>query len=230
MFEALLTPKKAGLKADEPIAPSFYRLRLHDPGGEEKDLYDPYAFPPVLTDYDLYLTGEGKQYLEYEKLGAHLREVDGMRGVQFGVWAPNAQRVSVVGDFNSWDGRVHPMRNRGSSGVWEIFIPELGEGTLYKFEILSRVEKPHEIEIGSITDFQPSCVRRPRRWYAILKSISGTTPCGSMRAVRGTEAPRAPMSICSCEIHAGLVAPQIPRKGFRWLTYREMAEELITPM
>ena len=121
------------------MAPGAYRLRIRFSDGNVFETYDPYAFPPVLTDYDLYLSGEGTHYQNYEKLGAHVREVAGVRGVHFAVWAPNAQRVSVVGDFNSWDGRVHPMRNRGASGIWEIFMPGLDEGEIYKFEILSRV-------------------------------------------------------------------------------------------
>ncbi len=80
--------------------------------------------------------GEGRHYDTYEKLGAHVKTVDGISGVHFAVWAPSARRVSVVGDFNRWDGRVHPMRARGSSGIWELFIPELGEGAIYKFEIV----------------------------------------------------------------------------------------------
>ena len=111
---------------------------------------DPYAFPPVLTEYDLYLSGEGTHYQKYEKLGAHVREVAGVRGVHFAVWAPNARRVSVVGNFNFWDGRVHPMRHRGSSGIWEIFIPGLDEGELYKFEILSHVGNQLGLEDRSV--------------------------------------------------------------------------------
>ena len=79
--------------------------------------------------------GEGNHYKKYEKLGAHLRVLEGVSGVQVAVWAPNARRVSVIGDFNRWDGRRHPMRVRGTTGIWELFIPGLGEGALYKFEI-----------------------------------------------------------------------------------------------
>ena len=107
-------------------------------------------FRLVLTEYDLYLSGEGTHYLKYEKLGAHVREVAGVRGVHFAVWAPNAQRVSVVGNFNFWDGRVHPMRHRGASGIWEIFIPGLEEGELYKFEILSTLGKLSRAESRSV--------------------------------------------------------------------------------
>ena len=100
---------------------------------------DAYVFPPVLTDFDLHLLGEGSHWQSYEKMGAHLREITGVQGVQFAVWAPNALRVSVVGDFNRWDGRVHAMRSRGNSGVWEIFVPELADGVIYKYEIRSRL-------------------------------------------------------------------------------------------
>jgi 1,4-alpha-glucan branching enzyme len=138
LFEALVSPETAPARQGESVSPAAYRLRFRFPGGVAAEWYDPYAFPPLLSEYDLYLSGEGTHYLKYEKLGAHVREVAGVRGVHFGVWAPNAKRVSVVGDFDSWDGRIHAMRSRGASGIWEIFLPGLGEGTLYKFEILSR--------------------------------------------------------------------------------------------
>ena len=92
----------------------------------------------MLTEFDLYLFAEGKHYELYEKLGAHVIEHEGVSGVVFAVWAPNAQRVSVVGDFNQWDGRRAPMRPRGATGLWELFIPALAQGELYKYEIKSR--------------------------------------------------------------------------------------------
>jgi 1,4-alpha-glucan branching enzyme len=139
LFEAVLTPDTADLAKGKPVLPGDYRLRIRYPDGAAQEILDPYAFPPLLSDFDIYLSGEGTHFENYEKLGAHVREVSGVRGVQFAVWAPNAMRVSVVGDFNQWDGRVHPMRNRGPSGIWEIFIPELKEDALYKFEVRSRV-------------------------------------------------------------------------------------------
>ncbi|HEX4644432.1 MAG TPA: alpha-amylase family glycosyl hydrolase, partial [Verrucomicrobiae bacterium] len=96
---------------------------------------DPYSFLPTLGETDLYLFGKGDERRIYDKLGAKLRAIDGVPGTSFAVWAPNAQRVSVVGDFNGWDGRYHPMRLLGASGVWELFIPGLGEGTHYKYEL-----------------------------------------------------------------------------------------------
>src|SRR5687767_1836724 len=90
-------------------------------------------FPPILSDLDLHLFGEGKHHRIYEKLGAHVTSHGGKRGVTFAVWAPAADRVSVVGNFNSWDVTKHPMRSLGNSGVWELFIPGLGAGELYKY-------------------------------------------------------------------------------------------------
>src|SRR5262249_33628672 len=92
----------------------------------------------VISDYDLYVFGEGKHTRLYERLGAHPMRIDDVDGVHFAVWAPNAARVSVVGDFNNWDGRVHPMRALTPSGVWEIFIPTARAGHRYKFEIRTR--------------------------------------------------------------------------------------------
>jgi 1,4-alpha-glucan branching enzyme len=122
-------------KDDKEFFP--YELKMKDGGGNERTFRDPYSFPPMLSDYDLHLIAEGTHYKKYERLGAHLIEHDGHKGVLFSVWAPNAKGISVIGDFNGWDGRCHPMRIRGDSGIWELFIPELQEGDLYKFELRS---------------------------------------------------------------------------------------------
>jgi len=115
-----------------------YKLELHDRSGNKKVFYDPYSFPPVLSDYDLHLISEGKNQKVYDRLGAHKTVLNGVHGFLFAVWAPNAVRVSIVGDFNCWDGRKHVMRVRGSFGVWELFIPGMKEGELYKYEIKSK--------------------------------------------------------------------------------------------
>jgi 1,4-alpha-glucan branching enzyme len=112
-----------------------YDLLIMDYQGNVRRTRDPYSFLPTLGETDLYLFGQGNERRIYDKLGAQLRVIDGVPGVSFAVWAPNARRVSVVGDFNGWDGRYHPMRNLGASGVWELFVPGLGDGTLYKYEI-----------------------------------------------------------------------------------------------
>ncbi|MGR9035354.1 MAG: 1,4-alpha-glucan branching protein GlgB [Gammaproteobacteria bacterium] len=123
-------------KPDE--LPTHYRLSWVDKDGGKHGGYDPYDFGVQLPEFDRHLFSEGKHWHAYRKMGAHLHSVDGIDGVLFAVWAPNAGRVSVVGDFNRWDGRCHPMRNLGSSGLWEIFIPGLDAGSLYKFELLNR--------------------------------------------------------------------------------------------
>jgi 1,4-alpha-glucan branching enzyme len=112
-----------------------YDLVVTDKQGKTRRTRDPYSFLPTLGEEDVFLFGKGDERRIYEKLGAHLRTIDGVPGASFAVWAPNAQRVSVVGDFNNWDGRCHPMRLLGASGVWEIFIPGVGEGAHYKYEI-----------------------------------------------------------------------------------------------
>jgi 1,4-alpha-glucan branching enzyme len=115
-----------------------YQLDICDLSGKWQRNYDPYSFLPIVTEFDRHLFNEGRNYRAYEKLGAHKMVVNGIAGVYFSVWAPSAKRVSVIGDFNNWDGLLHQMRILGTSGIWEIFIPGLSEGTLYKFEIKTR--------------------------------------------------------------------------------------------
>jgi len=216
-FEALL-PYSDGILA----APAGYRLRIGEVDGSSREIYDPYAFPPLLSDFDLHLIGEGTHYLNYEKLGAHVREVAGVRGVHFGVWAPNARRVSVVGDFNRWDGRVHPMRRRGSSGVWELFLPDLEEGLVYKFEI-----RPNSSDV-------PLLKADPYSFSAELRPKSGSIVANIDRYTWGDAAwmtarghrnwLEAPISIY--EVHPGSWR-RVAEEGNRWLTYRELADRLV---
>src|SRR5262245_8157160 len=112
-----------------------YELVVRDYQGNERRIRDGYSFLPTLGETDVYLFGQGNERRIYDKLGAQLRVIDGVAGTSFAVWAPNARRVSVVGTFNNWDGRYHALRLLGASGVWEIFVPGIGEGELYKFEI-----------------------------------------------------------------------------------------------
>ena len=112
-----------------------YDLVITEGHGQARRTRDAYSFLPTLSEADLFLFGKGDERRIYEKLGAQLRTIDGVAGTSFAVWAPNARRVSVVGDFNRWDGRCHPMRLLGASGVWEVFLPGVGEGAHYKFEV-----------------------------------------------------------------------------------------------
>ncbi|HVN24243.1 MAG TPA: 1,4-alpha-glucan branching protein GlgB [Syntrophorhabdales bacterium] len=199
-----------------------YRLRITRNDGREEEFVDPYSFLPVLTEYDLYLIGEGTHYKKYEKLGAHQIVVDGTPGVLFAVWAPNAQRVSVIGDFNDWDGRRHQMRVRGSSGVWELFIPSLGQGTLYKFEVKSRGK-------GVLMDKAD-----PYAFYSELRPKSASVVWdidryawsdeGWMKERREKNLFEGPLSIY--EVHLGSWR-RVPEEGNRWETYREMAHSLV---
>jgi len=120
-----------------------YQIRINE-GEHERVVYDPYAFDSAkLTDFDIHLFGEGNHHRIYEKLGAHVMQVEGVKGVYFAVWAPNARNVSVLGDFNSWDGREHQMRKR-DNGIWELFIPNLGVGDHYKYEIKNQAGHIYE--------------------------------------------------------------------------------------
>lgn len=112
-----------------------YKFKIENDLGNIYEAEDPYRFPPTLGDIDVYLLSEGNHLNMYKILGAHIREMDGVKGVSFAVWAPNAKRVSVVGGFNNWDGRVNPMRKHISCGVWDIFIPGIQEGEIYKYEV-----------------------------------------------------------------------------------------------
>ena len=132
-----LTPVgEDGVFAGEVSSDAPYCLRIHWPESQQ-ETEDPYSFGPVLGELDLHLFSEGTHWNLAERLGAAATQIDGVPGVRFAVWAPNARRVSVVGDFNLWDGRRHPMRLRHSAGVWELFVPRLGAGTRYKYEIVA---------------------------------------------------------------------------------------------
>ncbi|GAB1393399.1 1,4-alpha-glucan branching protein GlgB [Rhodocyclaceae bacterium] len=125
-------------RGDGSALPAHYSLIWRDDQKREHVARDPYTFAPQIGDLDLHLFGEGRHRHAHHIFGAHVHETKGVSGIRFAVWAPNAERVSVVGDFNRWDGRRHPMRVRGGSGVWELFIPDLEPGSIYKYEIRNR--------------------------------------------------------------------------------------------
>lgn len=199
----------------------FYQLEITFKNGYQVVRDDPYSFLPMLGDTDLFLFGEGNNHRIYEKFGAHLTESNGVKGVLFAVWAPSAERVSVIGDFNGWDGRCHPMRVRGSSGVWEIFIPGVGEGEHYKFEIRSRQgailvkSDPYAF----YTEFRPKTANivhdinkyrwSDKKWMDKRKKIDQM---------------EKPLSIY--EVHLGSWM-RVMEENNRFLTYREMAPKLV---
>jgi 1,4-alpha-glucan branching enzyme len=199
-----------------------YRLAVENHDGYSWEFVDPYQFGPVLTDFDLHLLGEGTHYENYKKLGAHLIAHEGVRGVHFAVWAPNAERVSVVGNFNHWDGRRHPLRNCGPSGIWELFIPDLSQGEVYKFEIKSRhngymVEKADPY--GFAAELRPKTA-------SIVWDVTNFEWHDRDWMERRTRAQGLDAPISVYEVHLGSWRRR-PEEGQRWLTYRELADELV---
>lgn len=186
-------------------------------GDTELEIEDPYRFPPVLGEMDVWLLAEGTHHRPYEQLGAHPCVMDGVAGVRFAVWAPNARRVSVVGDFCCWDGRRFPMRLRRECGVWEIFLPGVECGALYKFEVL---DANGQIQLKS-DPYGFAAELRP----GTASKVAGLPPVvPSCEIRRSANALNAPMSIY--EVHLGSWR-RVPEEGNRWLDWRELAEQLI---
>ena len=201
--------------------PLRYRLRLHFASGATVERDDPYRFLPTVGELDLHLFNEGTHRRVYQALGAHARTVDGVAGTSFAVWAPNARRVSVIGDFNAWDGRVFPMRSLGASGVFELFVPGVRPGALYKYEILTPA---HALRVK--TDPFAFAMELPPDTASRVVS-SGMYDWGddAWRTARVRRDPvREPMLIY--ETHLGSWA-RVPEEHDRPLTYREIAPRLV---
>ncbi len=197
-----------------------YRLRLHYPGDLVVTIREPYPFPPTLGELDLHLWAEQTHERIWDKLGAHVCVVEGVRGTSFAVWAPNAAGVSVVGDFNSWDGRLDMMRMLGNSGVWEIFIPDLAAGTNYKFEIHT---KSGELTIKS-DPFAIATQCPPATASRVYHSDYSFHDDAWMSARSTGDPLRKPVAVY--EMHLGSWR-RIPEEGNRPLSYRELASQLV---
>ena len=201
--------------------PLRYRLRFHFAGDVEWERDDSYRFLPTIGEVDAHLFAEGTHRRLWEKLGAHVRTIDGTPGVAFAVWAPNARRVSVVGDFCGWDGRVYPMRTMGSSGVWELFVPEIGPGALYKYEIMTQTGLPRL----KTDPFAFKMEQMPGTSSIVVDEHAYTWEDREWMADRPhRDPPREAMLIY--EVHLGSWA-RVPEDNNRPMTYREIAPRLV---
>jgi 1,4-alpha-glucan branching enzyme len=202
-------------------SPFSYRLRI-DYGHGFEDYEDPYRFGTLLGELDVYLIAEGTHHRLYERLGAHCMTLDGVAGVAFAVWAPSARRVSVVGDFNMWDGRRHPMRRRHESGVWELFIPRVAPGALYKYEIKAANGDVLPLKADPVAFF----AERPPSTASIVYDLGGYDwkDQAWMQRRAGTDTLSSPVSVY--EVHLGSWRRRVEQGG-RYLTYTELAQELV---
>ncbi len=197
-----------------------YDLHIVTYRGEHSINRDPYSFLPMLGEMDLYLFNEGKHYEIHNKLGAHIMEVDGVKGTRFAVWAPSARRVSVVGDFSGWDGRKYLMRSLESSGVWEIFLPGVGKGALYKYEI--------KAQNGDVFDkadpYAYANELRPKTASVVWEVDAYEWDDGDWVKKRSDVNPLSqPMSVYEAHLGSWAKSPD----GSGWLSYRELAPLLV---
>ena len=219
----LSCPDVPGLFVGQFAEPRAYALRIQWAGGEQTS-EDPYSFGPLLGEMDLYLFAEGNHRDLSHCLGAQVMSVDGVPGVRFAVWAPNARRVSVVGDFNIWDGRRHPMRLRHPSGVWEIFIPRLQAGEAYKYEILGE----HGILPLKADPMALATQRPPQTASKVASPLAVDWQDQDWMQARGQlQRPDAPLSVY--ELHVGSWQCEVDEVGevARQYTWHELAQRLI---
>ena len=199
---------------------SRYKLQIEDSAGQQVTMHDPYSFPPLLTEFDLHLLCEGRHWRAYDRLGAHVRDIDGVKGVNFAVWGPNARGISVVGDFNNWDPRLHPMRKHVPSGIWELFVPGLEPGQRYKYRVN---QHGHSVDKTDPFGFAAEVPPRTASIVSNLDSFAWSDQKWMDRR-RATNQLEQPISIY--EVHLG----SWKRNGngpTDWLGYRELAAELV---
>ncbi|MFQ5992262.1 MAG: 1,4-alpha-glucan branching protein GlgB [Nitrospiraceae bacterium] len=201
---------------------SCYRIRVKDRWGGMTERHDAYAFPPLLSDFDLHLFAEGRLYRAYEMFGAHMHTVKDVVGARFVIWAPDALRVSVVGDFNGWDGRRHPMRNRGTTGLWELFIPDIPEGSNYKYEIRARDQTAPFLKADP---YAFAAELRPKT-ASVLRDLSAYhwRDREWIQARAACDPLHGPLALY--EVHLGSWM-RVPEEDSRWLTFRELSDKLI---
>jgi 1,4-alpha-glucan branching enzyme len=196
-----------------------YQLEVWYPGSDTVILRDPYAFPPTLGELDLHLAAEGRHENLYERLGAHPIRIDGTDGVAFAVWAPNARAVAVVGDFDGWDGRIHPLRSLGSSGIWELFVPGVEAGARYKFEVRG-ADGSTSLRADPLAF---AAERPPGNASAVFRSAHRWRDDEWLERRAAADPWHEPMSVY--EVHLGSWRRN-PIEGNRSLTYEELGEEL----
>ena len=199
-----------------------YRLLVTYPDGHANAIDDPYRYGRVITEYDVYLFSQGKHTRIYDRLGAHVMRIGDASGVHFAVWAPNATRASVVGDFNAWDGRVHPMRRLGPTGVWEIFLPDLPVGTRYKFEIRSSLHG----EVLLKTDPFGFGFEVPPLTASVVTNIDYAWQDAQWLIDRAGANAWLDRPMATYEVHLGSWM-RVPEEDNRYLTYAELAASLI---
>jgi 1,4-alpha-glucan branching enzyme len=200
-------------------SPQAYRLRFRFADGNDWERDDPYRFLPTLGELDLHLIGEGSHERLWEVLGAHPRTIEGTAGVAFAVWAPNARGVRVVGDFDRWDGRLFPMRLLGSSGVWELFVPDIGAGELYKYEVLG-ADGTLRIKADPFAFSQQVRPETASRVWDVA-SDDGWTDAAWMTKRAGRDLYRSPMAVYEAHLGSWMRNPD-----GSWLGYRQAAERL----
>jgi 1,4-alpha-glucan branching enzyme len=207
-------------KMDRGRKPFRYRLRVEWESGST-EIEDPYRFGLILGEMDAHLLAEGSHWRAFEKLGAHPMDFDGVPGTAFAVWAPTARRVSVIGPFNEWDGRRHPMRFRPECGVWELFIPGIGPGKPYKFEI----KGPGGDLLEPKSDPYAVQQERPPQTASIIARPSSYEWSDTVWVSNRQKAQKREAPISIYEVHLGSWKRNVERGG-RYLTYRELADDL----
>ena len=214
-------PKSGIFVATMPPRIRHYRLRIELPGGSSYDVEDAYRFPSALGEIDLYLLGEGSHQNNYSVLGAHITRNLGIQGTRFAVWAPNASRVSVVGDFNDWDGRRHVMRLHPGNGIWEIFVPDIGSGRKYKFELLDSSGRLLPLKADPLAQFFEA---PPGNASIVFQSGYAWNDSSWMQ--QRSDEPALDRAISIYEVHLGSWRRNVT-DGNRSLSYRELADELV---